>query len=78
MSAPSLWAAAEPDFIDGASKEEQVIRLAGDYFQSLEKIQQTIAKMEKDMRESAKALQFEKAAELRDRVKRLKMLALGL
>ena len=34
--------------------------------------------METDMKEAARALQFERAAELRDRVRRLKMLGLAL
>jgi excinuclease ABC subunit B len=39
---------------------------------SAEKIEQTIAQLERDMREAAKRFEFEKAAELRDRIKYLR------
>jgi excinuclease UvrABC nuclease subunit len=34
--------------------------------------------MSEEMREAARALQFERAADLRDRIKRLKVLSLAL
>ena len=39
---------------------------------SAEKIDQTINQLERDMREAAKRFEFEKAAELRDRIKYLR------
>jgi len=39
---------------------------------SAEKIEQTVAQLERDMREAAKRFEFEKAAELRDRIKYLR------
>ena len=39
---------------------------------SAEKIEQTINQLERDMREAAKRFEFEKAAELRDRIKYLR------
>jgi excinuclease ABC subunit B len=78
VATPSLWAAAEPDFVDQASKEDQIKELAGEYFIGMEKIHLTIARIEKEMREQAKELQFEKAADLRDRLKRIKLLNLGM
>ena len=39
---------------------------------SPEQIDQTIAQLERDMREHAKRFEFEKAAELRDRIKYLR------
>ena len=82
----SLWSAAASsqlemsnlDYLDPSTRVTEIREIAGDYFTSLEGIAQSIQKMEIDMKESAKALQFEKAAELRDRVKRLKLLSLGL
>ncbi|MEM7245024.1 MAG: excinuclease ABC subunit UvrB [Acidobacteriota bacterium] len=41
-------------------------------FDSPDEIRETVAKLEKEMRKAAESLEFEKAAELRDRVKYLK------
>jgi excinuclease ABC subunit B len=75
---PSLWSAAELDMVDEASRVEEIKAAAGDYFTSLEELSKTVRTMENDMKEAARALQFERAAELRDRVRRLKMLGLAL
>jgi excinuclease ABC subunit B len=79
---PSLWSAAEAtanlDLLDAQEIEAAVRNAAGEYFISLEEIKKSLSKMEADMREAAKALRFEDAAELRDRVKRLKALSLTL
>ncbi len=75
---PSLWAMQELDRVDGASVEDQIKELAGEFFISFEKIQSTIDRMDKEMREEAKNLKFEKAADLRDRLKRVKLLSLSL
>jgi excinuclease UvrABC helicase subunit UvrB len=82
----SVWAAAESlasgsgelDWIDESSKEEQIRTLAGEYYEGFDAVPKALKKMEEAMRESAKALQFEQAADLRDRVKRLKILNLGI
>ncbi len=82
----SLWSAAEPqgpvlsglDFLDSSDLGQEVQALAGEYFTSLQDLSKMIAKMQDEMKEAARALQFEKAADLRDRIKRLKVLSLGI
>jgi excinuclease ABC subunit B len=82
----SLWSAAEVshlavanlDLLDPASRLDEITEVAGEFFTSLEQLAQIITKMNEEMREAAKAMQFERAAQLRDRVKRLKVLSLGL
>jgi excinuclease ABC subunit B len=82
----SLWSAAEPanvalanlDLLDPASRVDEIRELAGEYFISMEGLPQVIQKMSEEMKEAARALQFERAADLRDRIKRLKVLSLGL
>jgi excinuclease ABC subunit B len=66
------------DLLDEAQSLEAIQEAAGDYFTSLGDLPKTIAKMEGEMKEAARAMQFERAAELRDRVKRLKILNLSL
>ena len=58
--------------------DEEVRELAGDYFTSLDQLGQIIVKMEEEMKNAARLMQFEHAAELRDRIKRLKLLELGI
>lgn len=81
----SLWSAAETnialsnlDLLDPAARLEEIKETAGEFFTSVEQIPQIIAKMTGEMKDAAKAMQFEKAAEIRDRIKRLKALSLGL
>jgi excinuclease ABC subunit B len=82
----SLWSAADSgaaaianlDLLDADSRVEQIKVIAGDYFTKMEELPKSISKMETEMREAAKAMQFERAAELRDRIKQLKVLSLGL
>ena len=84
----SLWSAAESaaaahamgnlDLLDPQGRIEAVREAAGDYFTSLEEVNKSVRAMERDMREAAKEMQFERAAEIRDRIRRLKVLALGL
>lgn len=82
----SVWSAAEPqalamsnlDVVDEVDRIEQIKQVAGDYFISIEALPTSIAKMTEEMREAAKGLQFERAADLRDRIKRLKVLSLGV
>jgi excinuclease ABC B subunit len=71
-------AVADLDLLDAESQVEQIREAAGEYFTSIEELSKTIEKMESEMRGAAKNMQFEQAAELRDRIKRLKMLSLGL
>ncbi|MDR3607231.1 MAG: excinuclease ABC subunit UvrB [Oligoflexia bacterium] len=71
-------AVANLDLLDESERVEQIRQTAGEYFTSLEKLAATIAKMEDEMKLAAKAMQFERAAELRDRIKRLKILNLGI
>jgi excinuclease ABC subunit B len=82
----SLWSAAEGgasamgnlDLMDPLQRIEELREAAGEYFTKPEEIPRAISKMDSAMREAAKDMQFEKAAELRDRIRRLKVLNLGL
>jgi excinuclease ABC subunit B len=81
----SMWSAAdtastqaELDMLDPAGRLQEIQDTAGEFFTKPEELQKTIGIMEGEMRNIAKAMQFEKAAALRDRIKRLKILALGL
>lgn len=88
----SLWSAAESqgldaagvanlDLIDGAERIERARIIAGDFLVLVDgvvSVPKTISAMESEMRKAAKAMEFEQAAELRDRIKQLKMLNLGL
>jgi excinuclease ABC subunit B len=47
-------------------------------YRSLEDLEAEIRSLEKQMREAAKALEFEKAAELRDQIRRLRSREFGL
>jgi excinuclease UvrABC helicase subunit UvrB len=69
---------ANLDLMDPESRIQEIKDAAGEYFTEVDAIKKSLQTMEGAMRESAKAMQFEKAAELRDRIKRLKMLSLGL
>jgi len=76
--APELPSVANLDSIDLTGKEAIAKELGGEFYTGLEKIHSCISKMETAMKAEAKALQFEKAATLRDRLKRLKLLELTL
>ncbi len=65
------------DFPDELSRVEALKDLLGDRFKNLESLPRVVKKMENEMRESAKALEFEKAAELRDTLRRVKALSAG-
>ena len=82
----TLWDAAESlaelrggvtDWVDPDQRLSEIEALAGEHFTSLGDLPKAIAKLEEEMRESAKALNFEAAAKIRDRVKRLRILALA-
>ena len=47
-------------------------------YRSLEDLEAEIKALERQMREAAKALEFERAAELRDRLRRLRAREFGL
>ena len=47
-------------------------------FRTVEDLDKEIRVLEKQMREAAKSLEFEKAAELRDKIKRLRAKEFGL
>jgi excinuclease ABC subunit B len=49
-----------------------------DGFKTIDDIEREVKKLEKQMREAAKALEFEKAAETRDRIKSLRAREFGL
>lgn len=66
------------DYTDEFSRIEAVKAILGDRFTTLEKVPNVIRKMEQEMKEAAVNLQFEKAAELRDVIRRLKTLALSI
>ncbi len=69
---------AQADLVDEAGTEAQAKEIAGEFFLGMDRIGATIARMEQEMKEEAKALRFEKAASLRDRVRQLKMIELAL
>jgi len=66
------------DYTDEFSRIEAVKSILGDRFTTLEKVPNVIKKMEQEMKEAAVNLQFEKAAEIRDVIRRLKALALSI
>jgi len=66
------------DYTDEFSRVEAVKAILGDRFTTLEKVPNVIKKMEQEMKEAAVNLQFEKAAEIRDVIRRLKVLALSI
>jgi len=82
----SVWSAAEQgaetlaglDLLDATETTEAIQQAAGEFFTSMEEVPKAIHKMEQAMKESAKQLQFEQAAQLRDRLKRLRALSLVL
>jgi excinuclease ABC subunit B len=55
------------DYVDVTEETEDV-----ESFTSQEQLDEYIAKLETEMRDSAKKFEFEKAAQLRDRVRELK------
>ena len=66
------------DYVDEISRADQIKEILGTRFVSLEKIPGTLKKIETEMKEAAQNLEFEKAAELRDIVKRVRYLSLEL
>ncbi|OFZ01502.1 MAG: excinuclease ABC subunit B [Bdellovibrionales bacterium GWB1_52_6] len=81
----SLWSAAEAgaamsnlDLLDPAQKIEEIRQAAGEYFTTIEALGSTVRKMETQMRQAAKDMRFEEAAQLRDRIRRLKIFSLSI
>jgi excinuclease ABC subunit B len=81
----SVWTAAESadavanlDLLDAATRVDEIKEVAGNYFTTIEEIPKALKKIEAEMKEAARAMQFERAAELRDQIKRLRVLCLGL
>ena len=66
------------DYVDEASRIDAVKILLGERFKGIEKIPALLKKIEKEMKEAASNLEFEKAAELRDLIKRVKFLSRAL
>jgi excinuclease UvrABC helicase subunit UvrB len=66
------------DLIDDTNLPEMAKELAGEYFKDMKSIEASITKMEDAMRSEAKKMKFEAAAELRDRIRSLKAIALKL
>jgi len=58
-------------YVSEASSAGKIAEPAAEWH-SLENAEQTIVKMEKEMQRAARDLDFERAAELRDRIKQLK------
>ena len=63
----SLWQVCNADFLH-IPKEQEVL----EHFENREEVEKEIEGMQKDMKRHADALEFEKAAEIRDRIKYLK------
>ena len=83
----SLWSAAEDganarmaglDLLDATATAEAIAQTAGEFFTTLEELPKCISRMETAMKNAARDLQFEQAAQLRDRLRRLRALSLGL
>jgi excinuclease ABC subunit B len=66
------------DYVDEASRVDAIKILLGERFKGLDKIPSVLKKLDKEMKESAGNLEFEKAAELRDLIKRVKFLSRAL
>lgn len=75
-------AASDPalmlDYVDEASRIDAIKILLGERFKSIEKIPAVLKKLDKEMKEAASNLEFEKAAELRDLIKRVRFLSLEI
>ena len=65
------------DFIDIAKEAVNTFPVNEDFGIALDALPELIAKLEQKMRESAKELDFEQAANLRDRINKLRHKLLG-
>lgn len=78
----SVWSEAQAisnlDLLDEADKIIRIQELAGEYWKGIENLKSCTREMEKIMRETAQNLQFENAAAIRDRLKQIRILSLGL
>ena len=66
------------DYPDELSRVDAIKGLLGERFISIDKIPQAVKKLDGEMKEAAIALDFEKAAKLRDLIKRIRFLALEI
>jgi excinuclease ABC subunit B len=66
------------DYVDEASRIDGIKILLGERFKGIEKIPAVLKKLDKEMKEAASNLEFEKAAEIRDLIKRVKFLSRAL
>lgn len=66
------------DYVDELSRADNIKRLLGERFMSLEKLPSTLRKIEAEMKTAAQNLEFEKAAELRDLLRQIKLLSLEI
>ena len=66
------------DYTDEFSRIDAIKSLLGSRFTTLEKVGAVVKKMETEMKEAAVNLQFEKAAELRDVIRKVRHLALSV
>jgi excinuclease ABC subunit B len=77
----SLWTKEEIanlDLLDGQALLSQMKDLMGEFFESFDQTDRSIQKMEKQMQKHAASMEFEQAAVLRDRIRKLKVLYLKL
>jgi excinuclease ABC subunit B len=66
------------DQLDLASKWMELQKLAGEYWISSERLSESIHLMQEAMQKAAREMQFEEAASLRDRLRCLRVLMLGI
>ena len=69
-------AISELDLNDIEAVMDVIREVAGDYFYSPNELQKTVRAIEKDMKQAARDLDFERAADLRDRLRRIRELSL--
>ncbi|MEK6707087.1 MAG: excinuclease ABC subunit UvrB [Bdellovibrionota bacterium] len=77
----SIWSVAESgalDLMDPQERLAEISELTGEAVASVEKLSGIISRMEGEMKSAAKDMRFEDAALLRDKLRRLKTLNLGL
>lgn len=66
------------DQIDLIEPAEQIKVLMDEYYEDHQSIEKSLAKMRKDMKQASSALEFEKAADLRDRIHQVKQILLKI
>lgn len=82
--AKSLWSdkasteMSDLDRLDGDALASEIRDAAGEYFKSLDSIDKTVKQMTSEMKKLASQMEFEDAASLRDRIRRINLLKLKL